>query len=174
LNGSAHTLIIDMSTTTFCDVAGVHLLERVYQRAQACGTELRLMVTAPIVRRVLTLNGLHRIITIYPSVPSACPDHGGSGVERIFPASAGAGSSGGGERCGPGCSPPTVMMQSARTVEPVYRIEVECLTGREYRLNAPMVPSAVDSGRQGRGDAMDQRVRPISLPAAVGGQVGDE
>lgn len=77
LNGSVRTLIIDMSTTTFCDVSGVHVLERAYQRARACGTELRLVVTAPIVRRVLTLNGLHRIITIYPSLPAACPDQDG-------------------------------------------------------------------------------------------------
>ena len=76
LNGNVRILIIDMSTTTFCDVSGVHVLERAHQRAHACGTELRLVVTAPIVRRVLMLNGLHRIFAIYPSLSSACPDQG--------------------------------------------------------------------------------------------------
>jgi anti-anti-sigma factor len=74
LNGRVRILVIDMSGTTFCDVSGLHVLERAYQRAQAGGAQLRLVVTAPIVRRLLTVYGLHRMIAIYPSVAAARPD----------------------------------------------------------------------------------------------------
>jgi anti-sigma B factor antagonist len=78
LNGPVGTLTIDMSATTFCDVAGVRALERAYQRAGACGTRLRLLAPAPGVVRILTLTGIHRIIPIAPPVPAArhIADHG--------------------------------------------------------------------------------------------------
>jgi anti-sigma B factor antagonist len=71
LNGTVRTLTIDMSATTFCDVAGVRAIERAYQRARACGTRLRLLAPTPGVLRILTLTGIHRIIPITPSVPAA-------------------------------------------------------------------------------------------------------
>jgi anti-anti-sigma factor len=73
VNSGVDALVIDMSGTTFCDVSGVRLIERVHRRARACGARLRLVVTAPIVRRMLTLNGLHRIIAIHTSLPAARP-----------------------------------------------------------------------------------------------------
>jgi anti-sigma B factor antagonist len=73
LNGTAGRLIIDMSATTFCDVAGVRAIERAYQRARACRTPLHLVLTEPSVRRILTLTGIHRIISIYPSLAAARP-----------------------------------------------------------------------------------------------------
>jgi hypothetical protein len=42
-----------------------------YQRAAASGTQLRLVVAAAIVRRVLTVNGLDRLIPVYPSLEAA-------------------------------------------------------------------------------------------------------
>lgn len=72
LNGTARTLTIDMSATTFCDVAGVRAIERAYQRARACDTRLRLLAPTPGVLRILTLTGIHRIIPITPPVPAAC------------------------------------------------------------------------------------------------------
>ena len=44
---------------------------RAYQRALISGTQLRLVVTAPIVQRVLSVNGLDRLIPIYPSLEAA-------------------------------------------------------------------------------------------------------
>ena len=44
---------------------------RAYQRALASGTQLRLVVTAPIVRRVLGVSGLDRLIPVYPSLEAA-------------------------------------------------------------------------------------------------------
>ncbi|GAB2807201.1 hypothetical protein GCM10027176_10330 [Actinoallomurus bryophytorum] len=66
LNGTPRTLTIDMSATTFCDVAGVRAIERVYQRARACGTRLCLRAPMPGVLRILKLTGIHRIIPIAP------------------------------------------------------------------------------------------------------------
>ncbi|HZE34494.1 MAG TPA: STAS domain-containing protein [Actinoallomurus sp.] len=71
LNGTARTLTIDMSATTFCDVAGVRAIERAYRRACACGTRLWLLAPTPGVLRILTLTGIHRIIPIAPPVPAA-------------------------------------------------------------------------------------------------------
>jgi anti-anti-sigma factor len=72
LNGTLGTLTIDMSATTFCDVAGVRAIERAYQRARACDTPLRILAPTPGVLRILTLTGVHRIIPITPPVPAAC------------------------------------------------------------------------------------------------------
>ena len=44
---------------------------RAYQRSLASGTQLRLVVTAPIVRRVLGINGLDRLIPVYTSLEVA-------------------------------------------------------------------------------------------------------
>jgi PAS domain S-box-containing protein len=44
---------------------------RAYQRAVISGTDLRLVVTAQIVRRVLRYNGLDRLVSIYPSLEAA-------------------------------------------------------------------------------------------------------
>ena len=44
---------------------------RAYRRAVASGTQLRLVVPAPVVRGALTLNGLDRLVPVYLSVPGA-------------------------------------------------------------------------------------------------------
>jgi anti-anti-sigma factor len=72
LNGTLGTLTIDMSATTFCDVAGVRAIERAYQRARACDIRLRILAPTPGVRRILTLTGIHRVIPIAPPVPAGC------------------------------------------------------------------------------------------------------
>jgi len=56
-----------MTVTVSCDHAGPDAVGRAYQRAAAAGTQLRLVVPAPVVRRVLSINGLDRLIPIYPS-----------------------------------------------------------------------------------------------------------
>ena len=72
--GSA--VIIDMSATTLCDCAGVRAVVRAYQRAAESGAELRLVVTAALVRRIFEVTGLDRLLDLYPSVEAArasCP-----------------------------------------------------------------------------------------------------
>ena len=71
INRGAVALIADMTLTASCDHAGADAVVRAYQRAAANGTQLRLVVTAPVVRRVLTVSGLDRLISIYPSLEAA-------------------------------------------------------------------------------------------------------
>jgi anti-anti-sigma factor len=71
INRGATALIADMTTTVSCDHAGVDAVVRAYQRAVAAGTELRLAVTAPVVRRGLRISGLDRLVSIYPSLDAA-------------------------------------------------------------------------------------------------------
>jgi PAS domain S-box-containing protein len=46
-------------------------IARAYQRAAVSGTQLRLVVTAPVVRRVLGIEGLDRLVSVYPTVEAA-------------------------------------------------------------------------------------------------------
>ena len=71
INRGAAVLIADMTGTLSCDHSGVDAVMRAYQRALASGTQLRLVVTAPIVRRVLGVSGLDRLIPVYPSLEAA-------------------------------------------------------------------------------------------------------
>jgi anti-anti-sigma factor len=71
INRGAVDLIVDMTGTAACDYAGADALVRAYQRAAASGTQLRLVVTAPVVRRVLGINGLDRLVPVYPSLEAA-------------------------------------------------------------------------------------------------------
>ena len=71
INRGAAVLIADMTATISCDYAGGEAVIRAYQRAVISGTDLRLVVTAQIVRRVLSYNGLDRLVSIYPSLEAA-------------------------------------------------------------------------------------------------------
>ncbi len=71
INRGAQALIADLTATISCDHAGADALSRGYQRAVVSGTELRLVVTAPVVRQILSLNGLDRLVPIYPSLQAA-------------------------------------------------------------------------------------------------------
>jgi anti-sigma B factor antagonist len=71
INRGATELIVDMTGTAWCDQAGAATVARAQLRAAASGTQLRLVVTAEAVRRMLTLHGLDRLIPVYPSVEAA-------------------------------------------------------------------------------------------------------
>jgi anti-sigma B factor antagonist len=71
INRGAASLIADMTATLSCDYAGVNTMVRAYKRALVSGTQLRLVVTAQIVHRMLDINGLDRLISIYPSLEAA-------------------------------------------------------------------------------------------------------
>jgi len=73
INRGATMLIVDMTATLLCDHAGIEALARVHQRAVASGTELRLVITAPVIRQVIAFSGLDRQISIYPTVAAAQP-----------------------------------------------------------------------------------------------------
>ena len=71
INRGAATLIADMTATVSCDHAGADALARAHQRATVSDAQLRLVVTTPIIRRVLGLSGLDRMVSIYPSLEAA-------------------------------------------------------------------------------------------------------
>jgi anti-sigma B factor antagonist len=71
INRGATTLIADMTATISCDQAGAEAVIRARTRAAASGAELRLVVTAPVVARVLNMVGLDRAVSVYPSLEAA-------------------------------------------------------------------------------------------------------
>jgi anti-sigma B factor antagonist len=71
LNHGAATLIVDMGGTTFCDSAGVNALVRAHKRATANDSDMRVVVSAPAVQRVLNITGVDHLMDIYPSVAAS-------------------------------------------------------------------------------------------------------
>lgn len=71
LNQGAAMLIADLSSTTFCDSAGVSALVRTFRRAAASQSGMRLVVTTPAVERILTITGVDRLLDIYRSVAAS-------------------------------------------------------------------------------------------------------
>ena len=60
-------LIADMTGTRSCDHATVDAIARACQRAAVSGTQFRLVTAAPVIRRVFGIEGLDRLVPIYPS-----------------------------------------------------------------------------------------------------------
>jgi anti-sigma B factor antagonist len=73
INRGARVLIADMTATASCDHAGAGAVAWAYQRGVTGGTELRLVVTAQIVSRVLSISGVDRLVCIYPSLKRPPP-----------------------------------------------------------------------------------------------------
>ena len=71
INRGASPLVVDMTATVSCDYSGAAAVARAFRRATASGTGLRLAVIAGPVRRVLSLTGLDRLVSIYPSLEAA-------------------------------------------------------------------------------------------------------
>jgi anti-anti-sigma factor len=78
INRGVAVLIADLTETVSCDYSGADALARAHHRAAATGTELRLVVTADAVRRVLSLTGCYRLIAVYPDLDGAIA----AGTER--------------------------------------------------------------------------------------------
>ena len=69
----AAVVIADMSATVWCDYVGVDAVARACQRAAICRADLRLVATAPAVRRLLAAEGLDRLVPVYSSVEATSP-----------------------------------------------------------------------------------------------------
>ncbi len=69
-SGSA-TLVVDMSRTQFCDSAGLNVLVRAHQRAEALGGQVRLVIATTDVRRIVTVTGIDSVIPSFPSLAQA-------------------------------------------------------------------------------------------------------
>ncbi len=93
INRGPSVLIMDMTDTASCDHSVVDAIARACHRATISGTQVRLVVTAPVVRRVLSIEGLDRLVPIYPSLaaaigrqPSRLPPNGIKAARTITPA----------------------------------------------------------------------------------------
>jgi anti-anti-sigma factor len=83
INRGAAELIADMAATISCDHAGADALARAHQRAALAGAQLRLVVTAQVVRRVLAISGLDRLVSIYPSLEAATAPRPAAAAHRL-------------------------------------------------------------------------------------------
>lgn len=75
----ALSVFVDMSTTTFCDCAGVSALIGAYLLAQERQAEFRLVLDAPAVHRILELTGADRFLDVHPTMSSALAYELGAG-----------------------------------------------------------------------------------------------
>ena len=64
-------VIADMTLTEFCDSSGIRHLLIANQRAKRSLAQLRVVVTADTVRRVLHVTGVDQVLDIYPSLREA-------------------------------------------------------------------------------------------------------
>jgi len=71
LGRGADVLIADMTVTRTCDSAGTDALVRVFQQAVAQGTDLRLVIPAPVIRRVVALSGLDQLVPVFAALGAA-------------------------------------------------------------------------------------------------------
>jgi len=79
----AAVVIADMSATVRCDHAGIDAVARAYQQAAVRRADLRLVATAPAVRRLLTAESLDRLVPVYSSVEEAVAAAEPDGPERL-------------------------------------------------------------------------------------------
>lgn len=79
LRRGALSVFVDMSTTMFCDCAGVSALIGAYLLAQEREAEFRLILDAPAVRRILELTGADQFIDVHPTMSSALSFEPGAG-----------------------------------------------------------------------------------------------
>jgi anti-sigma B factor antagonist len=71
ISEGATRLIVDLTSTRFCDSAAVDGLLEVFKQARASGVEMRLAVGGPTVRRVLSATGVDGLIATYPTVSAS-------------------------------------------------------------------------------------------------------
>jgi anti-sigma B factor antagonist len=87
LGQGATLLIADLSSTEFCDSAGVSSLVRAYRQASTSGSAMRLVVGTPAVQRVLSITGVDRLVDVFPSVAASLAGTPGA-AGQVHPADA--------------------------------------------------------------------------------------
>ena len=98
INRGATALVVDMTATISCDHAGADAVARACRRAVVSGTGMRLVVTAQVVRRVLSLSSLDRLVSIYPSLEAAMAATAPAGRTPLPQAGSPAGNGAGGRQ----------------------------------------------------------------------------
>ena len=71
VNRGPEVLVADLTGTVSCDHGGADALVRAYHRASVNGTQLRIAAPSTLVRRILTVSGLDRLVSVYPSLEAA-------------------------------------------------------------------------------------------------------
>lgn len=85
VDGGVRLLIADMTGVISCDHAGAEALARVYERAVTSGTQLRLVISAVAVRKVIAISGLDRLVSVFPDLAAAQSARPPAGVLRLLP-----------------------------------------------------------------------------------------
>lgn len=71
LRPGASRLVIDLSVVGYADASGVAVLAGIARRAGLLGGWLRLASPAPVVARVLSITGVNRHLSTFPTVQAA-------------------------------------------------------------------------------------------------------
>jgi len=69
--GGHDALVVDMTSTRFCDSAGLHVLIAAHKRAETEGREILLVIPCTAVLRVFAITGVDRMIPNFTSLPEA-------------------------------------------------------------------------------------------------------
>ncbi len=64
-------IVVDLTATEFCDSSGLNVLVRGQKQAAQAGTDLRLVVRASAVQRMLTVTGVADMFRSYGSLAEA-------------------------------------------------------------------------------------------------------
>jgi anti-sigma B factor antagonist len=64
-------IIADLSRTEFCDTMGIRCLILASKRMAQEGTELRVVVPSPHIRRVMGILGIERVLPLYTDIAAA-------------------------------------------------------------------------------------------------------
>lgn len=85
LRPGSSRLVIDLSKVSFCDASGLAVLVSTGRRAKLLGGFLRLAAVSPQADRALHITGLHRHLSVYPTVRAAIASppgakHSGTGA----------------------------------------------------------------------------------------------
>jgi anti-sigma B factor antagonist len=80
LGQQPRVLVVDMTTTTFCDSAGVRAVMLANRQAVAEGCAFRLVIASPAVLRVFTIIGADQLTAIHSRLePALAADGSGPG-----------------------------------------------------------------------------------------------
>jgi anti-anti-sigma factor len=64
-------VIADMSVTKFCDTSGIRILLLANRRMAEQGTELRIVLPSPVVRRTIHVADVKNVLRLYPDLAAA-------------------------------------------------------------------------------------------------------
>jgi anti-sigma B factor antagonist len=70
-HSAAEIVVVDMSGTEYCDSTGLNVLVRAQKKAEPARVQLRLVVQANAVQRMLTVTGVAGLFRVYADLDEA-------------------------------------------------------------------------------------------------------